>query len=45
MARIDTEDDRLWVSVLVFLVALAIAGLLSIEDVDGPRPEAPEFVR
>jgi len=34
----NTDDsDRLWVSVLCFLVALAVAGLLSIDDVDGPR--------
>ncbi len=43
--RVDTEEDRLWVAILCFLVALAVAGLLSIDDVDGPMPTAPEFVR
>lgn len=39
----NAEPERLWVSVLVFLVALSIAALLSVDDVDSARPLAPEF--
>lgn len=35
--KIDTEDERLWVSVVCFLLALAFAGLLSMDDYE-PTP-------
>lgn len=45
MPRIDPEGDRLWLAVFVFLLAFAVAGLLSIDDLDGQRPTAPEYYR
>lgn len=33
-----TEDDSLWASALVFLVCLAVVGILSIDDVEPRRP-------
>ena len=44
MKNYDAENDRIWVSVLCFLVALAVAGILSVDDYE-PRPIAPEFQR
>lgn len=38
----DSASWRIVSSVLVFLAALAIAALLSIDDVDGRRPGVTE---